>query len=266
MALWGKQDSKTAAGTIAIDGTTGVVTGSGTNFDGGARIGDYIVVSGEHYEIVTITDDTTAKVRSGIAGATMTTVSGGTSYALTEKPAFVRTESAGSSLGVHGNITKVHGVDTAEVAAERQNGTPVTHAGWVRTTTGTGGRAGRVFQETLVAMGSITGDLEDVVMQDLSIVIGTQPSNASVTAPAAASFTVAATTVPTGGTITYNWQVSTDSGSTWGNASGGVYSNNTTATLGISNSTGLNGYQYRVQLSATGATTVTSTAATLTVA
>jgi hypothetical protein len=40
-------------------------------------------------------------------------------------------------------------------------GTQVTHAGWVRRTTGTGGRAGRVFYETLVASGSITGDQAD---------------------------------------------------------------------------------------------------------
>ena len=35
------------------------------------------------------------------------------------------------------------------------------HAGWVRRTVGTGGRAGRVQYETLVAMGSITGDQSD---------------------------------------------------------------------------------------------------------
>jgi hypothetical protein len=40
-------------------------------------------------------------------------------------------------------------------------GTILTHAGWVRRTTGTGGRAGRVNQEVLVAMGSITGDQAD---------------------------------------------------------------------------------------------------------
>jgi hypothetical protein len=40
-------------------------------------------------------------------------------------------------------------------------GTQVTHAGWVRRTVGTGGRAGRVFYETLVAGGSITGDAAD---------------------------------------------------------------------------------------------------------
>ena len=40
------------------------------------------------------------------------------------------------------------------------------HAGWVRRVVGTGGRAGRVQEETLVAMGSIAGDLEDTVMKD----------------------------------------------------------------------------------------------------
>jgi hypothetical protein len=36
-----------------------------------------------------------------------------------------------------------------------------THAGWVKRTVGTGGRAGRVQYETLVAMSSITGDASD---------------------------------------------------------------------------------------------------------
>jgi hypothetical protein len=40
-------------------------------------------------------------------------------------------------------------------------GTQVTHTGWVRRTVGTGGRAGRVFYETLVAGGSINGDAAD---------------------------------------------------------------------------------------------------------
>ena len=40
-------------------------------------------------------------------------------------------------------------------------GTTLTQAGWVRRTVGTGGRAGRVNQEVLVAMGSMTGDQAD---------------------------------------------------------------------------------------------------------
>ena len=41
------------------------------------------------------------------------------------------------------------------------------HAGWVRRIVGTGGRAGRITHETLVAMGTITGDAsDDTVMPD----------------------------------------------------------------------------------------------------
>ena len=42
----------------------------------------------------------------------------------------------------------------------------VTHIGWVKKTIGTGGRAGRVFYETLVAASSITGDAEDLATPD----------------------------------------------------------------------------------------------------
>jgi hypothetical protein len=37
----------------------------------------------------------------------------------------------------------------------------ITHVGWVKKTVGTGGRAGRVFYETLVAASSISGDADD---------------------------------------------------------------------------------------------------------
>lgn len=43
----------------------------------------------------------------------------------------------------------------------------VTHAGWVIRTEGTGGRAGRVQYETLVAMGSMSGDgSDDTILPD----------------------------------------------------------------------------------------------------
>ena len=66
-------------------------------------------------------------------------------YANTTAGAFV----SGAAIGVFG-------VDTTEqsVAGNPKGG----HAGWVLRTEGTGGRAGRVHIETLVAMGSMTGD------------------------------------------------------------------------------------------------------------
>jgi hypothetical protein len=56
--------------------------------------------------------------------------------------------------------------------------------------------------------------------------ITTQPANATVTAPAAASFTAAATGTPT---PTYQWEVSTDGGSTWSAISGATSASYTTA-------------------------------------
>ena len=55
-----------------------------------------------------------------------------------------------------GSNVGVFGVDTTEqgVTANPHGG----HAGWVIRTAGTGGRAGRVHVETIVAMGSMTGD------------------------------------------------------------------------------------------------------------
>lgn len=50
---------------------------------------------------------------------------------------------------------------TATVSAVLSRGAAVTHAGWVVRKVGTGGRAGRVQYETLVAMGSMTGDGSD---------------------------------------------------------------------------------------------------------
>jgi len=56
---------------------------------------------------------------------------------------------------------------TAQVAPILSGVHESDHAGWVRRIVGTGGRAGRVTHETLVAMGSIAGDAsDDNVMPD----------------------------------------------------------------------------------------------------
>lgn len=99
-------------------------------------------------------------------------------------------------------------------------------------------------------------------------VITTQPVATSVcaapsTTGASTTFTVAAT----GGGLTYQWQVSTDGGTTFTNVTnGGSYAGATTATLTVSNaSTAFNNYIYRVLVTTGGCTAVTSNNATLTI-
>jgi len=127
MALWGNKDSKTASGTIAI-ASTGVVTGTSTSFTTQAKVGNTITAGGRDYQIVSITSNTAAKVIMGKnnGNGTVTTVSGGTSYALSEKPVYVAHESSQhSGYGKSGDTNKVFGVDTTEVKAGGDNVTEV---------------------------------------------------------------------------------------------------------------------------------------------
>ena len=71
---------------------------------------------------------------------------------------------AGSSenhglTGVTATVTGSLGLGEAAVDNKREG----YHVGWVKRTVGTGGRAGRVHYETLVAASSITGDAEDII-------------------------------------------------------------------------------------------------------
>jgi hypothetical protein len=161
------------------------------------------------------------------------------------KPKYLNTTDKAATLGI-----------TPDETANQK----ATHAGWVLSTTGTGGRSGRVFNETLVAMGSMTGD-NDTVDPDPVITIGAQPQNVSVIAPATATFTVAATATR-GATLTYQWQVSPNSAA-WANITGA-----TSATLTVEDGDAeyVDANYFRVVVSATGATSVNSSAVQVTIA
>ena len=92
--------------------------------------------------------------------------------------------------------------------------------------------------------------------------ITAQPGNKSACQGSGTSFAVTAT----GTSLSYQWQVSTDNGSTWSNLSNtGVYTGVTAASLNISNVTGLNGYQYKVAVTSSGSCSATSSTGILTV-
>ena len=96
-----------------------------------------------------------------------------------------------------------------------------------------------------------------------SINITSQPTNTTGAVGGTRSFGVAATTSDADpSAITFQWQVSITNGASWSNVStgtGGTTSTYTTETL----TTTQDEYQYRCLLSATGATTIPSNAATL---
>lgn len=176
-------------------------------------------------------------------------------------------ENTTQDVAIVGRADGVFGVDNNETIAQG-NGT--THAGWVLRTEGSGGRAGRVFQETLVAMGSMNGDSDDTTYPDAKLTIVTQPGNQSTTAGNAATFTVGVTAAPPSAVLSYAWEVNTGSG--WGAVANGTpanttYSGGSTASLQVTPATTeANTALYRVTVSSTGAVSVTTANSTLTVA
>lgn len=157
-----------------------------------------------------------------------------------------------------------YGIDNGEAAAMRDAGVAKpAHAGWNVRKEGSGGRAGRVSFETIVAMGSITGDAEDTVGVDYSIRITTQPlaNTANTTASENATFRVVAASVPTGATLTYAWTYANGTAIGAG-ANVGV---TTAANLVVNSAVVTSNTSFKVTVGATGATSVVSSNAVLTI-
>lgn len=161
---------------------------------------------------------------------------------------------------VTGTTIGMYGVDDAEIAAGSGK---VAHTGWVLQTTGSGGRAGRVMTEVLVA-GGISSDAEDVSYPDYRITITTQPlaNSANTDNSENATFRVVGATVPAGGTLSYQWTyangdpIATD-------ANVGV---TTAANLTINSAVQTANATFKVEISTTGgAANVVSSNATLTI-
>ena len=170
MALWGNKDSKTASGTIAIS-TAGAVTGTSTSFTTQARTGDYIIAGGRDYQIVAIASNTAATVIAGTnnGNGSLTAVSGGSTYALSEKPVFVAHESAETG-GRSGNSSKVFGVNVTEAGVASNIAKGLNTPGWVRYNTYTDAQGNtRNKSEVLVAAGSFTAAVSSDAADDATV-------------------------------------------------------------------------------------------------
>jgi uncharacterized repeat protein (TIGR01451 family) len=108
-----------------------------------------------------------------------------------------------------------------------------------------------------------TGPRTAVTVNVTTAPVITGPSNIAVCPAEPASFTVNAT----GTSPTYQWQESTNAGSSWANlVNSSVYSGVTSASLTVMPTYSMNGYQYRCRVASSGCSnTIAGSAATLTV-
>lgn len=169
-----------------------------------------------------------------------------------------------SSKGAGNVVVGQFFANSAEMMAAQASpgGSHPQHAGWVLRHEGRGLKAGRVWYETLVAMGSSKSDAsDDVYFPDYAIVISTQPTSNSSATAGNLNFTVVSSSVPTGASLTYQWQRNNGG---WANVAyaAGQYFNPTTATLTANNITA-NGNVFRVMVMTAGGNTVFSSNATI---
>jgi hypothetical protein len=160
MALWGNKDNITSAGTVGLNYSTGVITGSGTAFGaaGSAQVGDVIrfTKSGTYFGdavIKSIASATSCTIGStvGLSGAAIS----GSDFTVSQLPKYTVLDShysetqTGTDARVYG-VSKLESQQAATTAFE-------TGVGWVGVTTyndmnGTQ----RVKKEILVAMSGIS--------------------------------------------------------------------------------------------------------------
>lgn len=170
-----------------------------------------------------------------------------------------------------GETIGLFGVDANEADV---NGNGTVHTGWVLKTTGSGGRAGRVQQEVLVALSEMKSDGDQQVYANVAITIS-GPSSTTVAANTGFN-NVAILSITTSlagntnATLTYQWQY--DNSGTWANIPANTanvrYANATTPSLHIrpADNTTANGELYRVVVTAADqGVTATSANATLTI-
>jgi len=169
----------TLAATVATSGTAGQFTCGASTL----AASDRVTITGTNTGTGTITgyaSGTTYKV-SAVTGTSPSV----TGFTLTTEAGSALTTTAGTLVGLTYTTETVIDISGTgnnaqyfeiQAAADQAIATAALgdgavggsqHAGWVRRTVGTGGRAGRVQYETLVAMGSITGDAaDDIAFKD----------------------------------------------------------------------------------------------------
>lgn len=162
-------------------------------------------------------------------------------------------------------------VDEQEAALAENKARGINGPGWWNFHTYTQGSVTRTKAECLAFItnpdtNANETQADDAIAADFAITIDSQPASASVAAGAAGQFVVAAVSRPSGGTLSFQWQKSSDGGSTFANESdAGVVSGTATNTLDISDVSGLDANQYRCVVSVVGGADVISSVATLTV-
>jgi hypothetical protein len=175
----GAAAGRTALAGVAIAGTGGEFTCTATTL----AAGDHIVIGGTVTGTGSITSHTAGKIYevSAVTGTSPNV----TGFTITQEDGTAVVSTAGNGTGLtltpytivmisgtgnNAQYFEIQGTDAATAIADLGSGaggTQATQPGWVLRTVGTGGRAGRVQYETLVALANPIGDgSDDITLPD----------------------------------------------------------------------------------------------------
>ena len=295
MALWCKAEGVFSPGTVTANYTNKTITGAGTSFLAvGVTTGAVITIGAGgtfgNAVISGITSETQISIATTqyLSGAAIA----GIAYSISQKPVYTLEDTNFATITGTGNsasTNRVYGVDEFEQTAATESGSKyaAAHAGWVGVHTYIDCENQlRVKTEVLVAMSGIstsalatysaTGDADDdAVYADNYITISAQPTAlVGVATTASQSFVVTAA-ANDAAALSFQWQFSTAVGAAFTNVTTGllnglIYTNPTTATLGLAATTTTadrpDGYFFRVNISTAAGAAKTSDTARLTYA
>lgn len=264
MPILGSIDSATFANDVAVTINSATVTRNAADAIAG---GDIIVLNNVSYYVKSV-DGTTITLGQEYAGASDSALSGAKRRtppkALSD---FVLTRATDHQSSVD---TQIVAVSLAEAQLSTNKSRGISSPGWWAYRTYTDASGTTRHKSELIASykdgSAISGDFtDDLVAGDSASTVTsiTQPANASVEADGSNTATFSTTAAKAGsGTLTYQWQISTDEGASFSDISGADAASYETAAVVA----GDDQNQYRVKVGTTqGAIPMISNAATLTV-
>ena len=284
MPILGSTDSAAFSNTVAVTNASATVTKNTADAIAG---GDIIVLDGTQYFVNSV-DGNTVTLGKVYAGSTNASLAAAKVLRRTAPKALSDFILRGGTSTA--STTQIIGVSRTEAQLSENKAKGLSSPGWwaYRTYTDAAGST-RHKAECIASFkdgSAISGDYtDDAWAGDVTslITISSQPADATVYFPAGAvstftsngaavvltvtaataanTFSVTASSTGSGASITYQWQLSTNSGTNFSDVSGAT--NQTLALTGLTATE--NGYQYRVKVNnSIGGVEVISTAATLT--
>ena len=117
MALWGKQDAATPAGTsIGVTNGSAAVTGSGTTFLTDVDAGDTLIIETTKYKVLSVTTDTALTLTSTFEGSSGTKTISSAPVRVQQSPKNLNLTEKRSTLGIDSTESQAGGDNTISVA------------------------------------------------------------------------------------------------------------------------------------------------------